>query len=427
MDLEQPPSPRDVVAGLLGDEQMLAVLRARDIGALFKLLNGRGISTRRLAAAAEITQGRLYDYMNGRTRVEKLLMFEQLADAFHIPGSLLGLATRPWEPAAPVRTAPLADVLAESDDLAAMDAFREADRQAGGGRLYGAVVQHLRVSVAPRLMDGATGPSVFGAAAALTEMAGWMAHDSGQDALAAAHFAKALPLAQISGDQPFAAHVAASSSHLSLQSGDTKQAAHWALTGIEIARNSPHLPSLAARLRTMHARALAALGQSTSARYALGQARDFLDLGAADAHPWLSPFDHAALASESALALKDLGRYSDALEHAQEAVRLRGHGRTRSLALSRITLAAVHVQRKELDAAVGVGAELLATSPTLGSVRVMHQLDGLRVQLAEHADYRPVREYLARFDEARRTRALLLADIMPPRRGGNGSGDTDPG
>ncbi|MFJ8434467.1 helix-turn-helix domain-containing protein [Kitasatospora sp. NPDC094019] len=426
MDLGQPPSPRDVVAGLLGDERMLAILRARDIGALFKLLNGRGVSTRRLAAAAEITQGRLYDYMNGRTRVEKLSMFEQLADAFHIPGTLLGLAARPWEPMAPVQTASLADVLAESDDLAALDAFREADRQTGGGRLYGAVVQHLRMSVAPRLMDGTTGPNVFGAAAALTEMAGWMAHDSGQDALAAAHFAKALPLARISGDHLLAAHIAASRSHLSLQSGDSKQAAHWALAGIEFARGGPHVPSLAARLHTMHARALAALAQPASARYALGHARTLLDLTSDETHPWLSPFDRAALASESALVLQDLGQYGGALEHAQEAVRLRGRGRARSLTLSRITLAAVYVQRRDLDAAVGVGTELLLTSPALGSVRVVHQLDGLRDLLARHADHSPVREYLARFDEARRTRALLLADIMPPR-GGNGSGDTDTG
>ncbi len=402
---------------------MLGILRTRDIGALFKLLNGRGVSTRRLAAAAEITQGRLYDYMKGRTRVEKLSMFEQLADAFHIPGSLLGLAARPWEPTAITPTTPLPEVLADSDDLAAMDAFRQADRQAGGGRLYSAVVQHLRVNVAPRLIDGTTGSGVFAAAAALTEMAGWMAHDSGQDDLAARHFAKALPLARISGDHPFAAHVAASSSHLSLQSGDAKQAAHWALTGLEIARSGPHLPHLNARLHTMHARALAALGQSKPALTALGQARDLLDLVGEEAHPWLSPFDQAALASESALTLADLGQYGPALKHAQEAVELRGYGRARSLALSRITLAEVHVQRGELDAAVQVGAELLVTSPTLGSVRVVHQLDGLRTQLAEHAEYRPVREYLARFDGARKTRALLLADIMPPLRGGTGNGD----
>ncbi len=137
-----------------------------------------------------------------------------------------------------------------------------------------------------------------------------------------------------------------------------------------------------------------------------------------DAHPWLSPFDHATLASESALAYGDLGRYADALGHAEQALTLREDTRARSLALSRITLATVHVRRRDLDAAVAVGTDLLATSPSLGSVRVVHQLDILRDLLGEHGEYRPVGEYLARFDEGRRARALLLADIMPAQREG---------
>ncbi|WP_327064750.1 hypothetical protein [Kitasatospora sp. NBC_01302] len=92
--------------------------------------------------------------------------------------------------------------------------------------------------------------------------------------------------------------------------------------------------------------------------------------------------------------------------------------------MSRITLASLHVRRGDLDAAVAVGVELLATSPTMGSVRVVQQLDGLRGQLSQHATYRPVYEYLARFDDARRMRALLLADIMPQQRGGTGFEDT---
>ncbi|WP_327073352.1 XRE family transcriptional regulator [Kitasatospora purpeofusca] len=423
---QQPPDPREVVAGLLGDERLLAILRARDMGGLFKLLNTRGVSTRRIATAAGIGQGRLYDYMNGRTRVEKLIMFEQIADGFCIPGELLGLARRPWEPTAPAEPyrAPAGEVLVHSDDRSAMDAFRSADRQAGGGRLYSAVVRHLTDSIAPRLVDGASGPAVFGAAAALTEMAGWMAHDSGQDSIAAAHFSKALPLARTSGDLPLAAHVAASSSHLALQTGDPRAAAHWAVVGVELARSGPHLPSLMARLHTMHARALAAGGQYATATAALDQAGASLDLGADDEHPWLSPFDHATLASEAALIFGDLGKLGPALKYAEQAVSLREEGRARSLALSRITLASLHVRRGDLDAAVGVGVALLATSPTMGSVRVVQQLDGLRDQLRQHAAYDPVCEYLARFDDARRTRALLLADIMPQPRGGTDLEDT---
>ncbi|MFI1307621.1 hypothetical protein [Streptomyces sioyaensis] len=214
------------MAGLLGDDRLLRACTDRDMGAVFRMLNSRGVSTRRIAAAADITQGRLYDYMNGKSRVEKLSLFEQIADAFRIPGHLLGLARRSWEPVPADAEHQRADRPApDGDDLVAMEHFRTADRQTGGGRLYGAVVRHLSDLVAPRLVDTDSGPQAFAAAAARTEMAGWMAHDSGHDDRAGRHFARALPLARASGDLPLAANVAASSSHLALQAGDAAGAA----------------------------------------------------------------------------------------------------------------------------------------------------------------------------------------------------------
>ncbi|MER5549192.1 XRE family transcriptional regulator [Streptomyces sp. NPDC002589] len=414
----QSPDPRAVIAGLLGDERLLAACAERDMGAVFRLLNTRGVSTRRIAAAVDITQGRLYDYMNGKSRVEKLALFEQIADAFHLPGHLLGLARRSWEPAPAGADHQRTDHPPDGDDLAAMDHFRSADRQTGGGRLYGAVVRHLSDQVAPRLVDISTGQQVFATAAALTELAGWMAHDSGHDDRAAHHFARALPLARTSGDLPLAANVAASSSHLALQTGDAAAAVGWARTGLELAAQGPQIPALTARLHTMQARALAVAAQRTPAARALDAAHGDLEAVPATHHPWLSPFDAAALASESALIYRDLKRYDEALAHAEQAITLREAGRARSLALSRITLVDIHVRRGDLDAAVNVGHDLLSTSPTLGSVRVVQQLDELRRLLEPHRGYAPVRQYLARFDDARRTRMLLLADLIPPPPGG---------
>lgn len=164
----------------------------------------------------------------------------------------------------------------------------------------------------------------------------------------------------------------------------------------------------------MHARALAAASLCTPALRALEQAHGAL-VGSGDAeHSWLSPFDAAALASESALVLQNLELYDQALLQAESAVTLREDARTRSPALSRITLADIRVHRADLDAAVGVGNDLLSTSPTLGSIRVVRQLEDLRRALDVCEDYGPVREYLTRFDDARRARMLLLADIMAP-------------
>ncbi|WP_087887521.1 helix-turn-helix domain-containing protein [Streptomyces alboflavus] len=393
------------------------------MGTVFRLLNHRGLSTRRIAAAVDVTQGRLYDYMNGKSRVEKLSLFEQIADAFHIPGHLLGLARRSWEPAiAPgegARTQACAEMPSSGDgkgDLAAVDLFRAADRQSGGGRLYDAVVRHLRDQVAPRLVSpGGSGRHAFAAAAALTEMAGWMAHDSGHDDLAGRHFGRALPLARVSGDTLLAANITASSSHLALQIGDAVTAAHWARVGLDIAVHGPPAPALNARLHTMHARALAASRQHTPAARSLVHAHTALNETSRAQHPWLSPFDEAALAGEEALAWSDLRRFDRALAHAEAAVSLRDEHRARSLALAHVTVATVHVRRGDLDAAVHAGLPLLHTSPALASVRVARELDALGQTLRPHRAYRPVREYLERSDAARSARMVLLADLLTPR------------
>lgn len=427
-----PDDLREVVAGLLADRRLLSACAERDMGTLFRLLNHRGISTRRIAAAVGIGQGRLYEYMNGKSRVEKLAVFEQIADAFHIPGHLLGLATRPWEPSAattPPATAPAAltapatsgMTAADEDDMAAVAAFRSADRQAGGGRLYQAVVRHLSENIGPRLVHADNGPRTFAVAAALTEMAGWMAHDSGRDGLAGRHFGRALALARASGDVPLAAGIAASNSHLALQTGDPSAAVHWARAGLDTATRGPLIPALVVRLYAMSARALAAAGHPTQALRALDQAEEILTHDSDTDLPWLSPFDAAALATESALALNDLERYDHARADAERAIRLREAGRVRSLVFNRITLATVHVRRGDLDSAVAVGQDLLGADPNLGSVRAIRQLDQLRSRLEPHAAHPPVRAFLARFDDARRARMLLLADIIPPPRGGTAS------
>jgi transcriptional regulator with XRE-family HTH domain len=403
--------PRAVVAGLLGDRRLLAACAERDMGTLFRLLNHRGVSTRRIAAAVDITQGRLYDYMNGKSRVEKLAIFEQIADAFHIPGHLLGLARRPWEPAAAAPT--FAEHVPDGDDMAAMQAFRTADRQAGGGRLYTSVTSHLRDTIGPRLVDADSTPHVFAVAAVLTEMAGWMAHDSGQDATAGRHFTRALPLARASGDIPLAASIAASTSHLALQTGDPASAVHWARTGIDLADDGPRVPSLMARLHTMSARALAAAGEPTPALAALQRAEEALRRAPETERPWLSPFDAAAFALESALVLSDLNRHDEARAHAEHAIRLREASRARSLLLSRITLASLHLGCNDLDAALTVGNDVLAADPNLGSIRVLRHLDDLRTQFTPHRSHPPVRAFLTRLDDTRRARMLLLADLVP--------------
>jgi transcriptional regulator with XRE-family HTH domain len=84
------------------------------------------------------------------------------------------------------------------DSMRAMScAFQAADRRMGGGKLYGAVVRYLVNEVSPSLLDAASnesGRDLFSAAASLTEVAGWMAHDGGMNDRARRHFDHAFRL-----------------------------------------------------------------------------------------------------------------------------------------------------------------------------------------------------------------------------------------
>ena len=77
-------------------------------------------------------------------------------------------------------------------------AFQTADAQVGGGVLYGQVLRYLHAEIGPALVDPTPGTGsghLFAAGCAITELAGWMAHDAGRDDRARAHFDRAFRLA----------------------------------------------------------------------------------------------------------------------------------------------------------------------------------------------------------------------------------------
>ncbi|MDI6099933.1 hypothetical protein QLQ12_15135 [Actinoplanes sp. NEAU-A12] len=113
--------------------------------------------------------------------------------------------------------------------------MRRSDREIGGASLYEPVSSYLHRTVAPRVFGFAPGPegrTTLAAAATLTDMAGWMAHESGQDSLAVRHFTMASAMARGS-DRALAAHIFGSLAHLALRLGTrtwppgTSNAARW--------------------------------------------------------------------------------------------------------------------------------------------------------------------------------------------------------
>ena len=290
----------------------------------------------------------------------------------------------------PQRRAATSPRRAEEPDVLAMQAFRSADRQVGGGHLYAAVVKYLHTQVGPRLFGGdlvVEDPSVFTAAAGLTEMAGWMAHDAGRDDRAYSHFLRAFHLSKAGQDRQLGVHVLASLSHLAHHRTDPLGAIRFAQAGEVALAEGPRNPELAARLLAMKARGRAALGDDQETRALLGQAEAALDGTHAETpSEWVSHFDHGSLASEAARCMRQLGNPAVAQEQAQLVLQLRPSSHTRSHAFGQLFLITSLIEQGETEEACRITRDVIESTQSLGSQLVVQQLTEIRDQLTPYAD-----------------------------------------
>jgi transcriptional regulator with XRE-family HTH domain len=310
-------------------------------------------SLRQLGLLSYCSKSYLWDLETGRRKPTPEIA-KTLERALDAQGELLPLVPRPDTPqpsqrkidhqaALPTTAVRLPLPPAGEDvpsDATAISSFRAADRQLGGGHLYGSVLHYLHHNVGPRIFgskEDREPDQTLLAAASLTELAGWMAHDSGHDARAREHFGKALSLAQAGNDLTLGANIMASMSHLALQTGRPNEAVSLAQAGRSSGNVDLRAPALSSRLYAMEARALAKLGETDATQRALDVAHDELATSPHDAPSrWTSSFDAAALASESALSLQDLGKLSAAFTEAERAVSLRTGDRARSRVFGQI-------------------------------------------------------------------------------------------
>jgi transcriptional regulator with XRE-family HTH domain len=310
-----------------------------------------------------------------------------------IPAGLV--ATEPHRHEHPSPETPQLVVHSDLDpDRAAMDAFRLADRRIGGGYLYAAVVSYLNGSIAPRLLTSRA-PS-FVAAASLTEMAGWMAHDSGRDDLARAHFDRAWDLAQAGQSATLRGDVAAAQAHLDLHAGQPAAALASARRGLAELVRGPHHAGLEARLYAMEARGLAELGRrSQSARLFL-RAETALTGRVDEPTEWVAPFDEASLASETAHGLFAAGDYVGARRSAERVIELRQGDRARSRAFALLSLAQTLLSqpRPEFLEASALAKRVAEEAGTVASVRIGRQLQEIRRLLEPHRGIAEIAEFL---------------------------------
>ncbi|WP_132429751.1 XRE family transcriptional regulator [Pseudonocardia endophytica] len=289
-----------------------------------------------------------------------------------------------------------------------------ADRQLGGGRLYKSVLDYLRNDVARALFTPMSGATVYAAAASLTEIAGWMAHDSGRDVDARAHFDGAYRLSLAAGSPALAANMCASMSHLATQLGQHEDALRIADEGLERAASVGGVARITGRLHAMRAAALGHRAEHRECRAELAAAER--SLGGSNDHEhaaWAAHFDEGSFAGEAARALHQLADFDTAESYARRVLALRDGDRIRAQALGRLTLANILHSVGNHDEAADLGRSVARMAPTLHSARVRAQLGELALTISTRAPAPAATAFLAEVAALGRPDTSQAADRWP--------------
>lgn len=364
-----------------------------------------GLSQERLAEAMGVDRSTVARWERAETQPQPWhrprlaaalrISVEQLADLLAPPPA----RQLPPAPALADQTAHGAvRTAASGDDLDMVRSFRVADRQVGGAHLYAAVSSYLQRTVAPRVFGQTLdqdGERVFAAAASLTEMAGWMAHDCGHDRLAQQHFERASVMAVAGRDRQLAAHIFGSLSHLSHHLRRPKAAIAYARQGQKQLTVFGRHPGLEARLLALQARGHAATGDSAACLDDLRRTERVLASSpAGTASPWASSYDEASLAVDTARCLHQIGHFGAARTQVEQVIRLRPPDRVRSRALAQLILVSILIAQHRPEEACGVARQALDATTTLGSVQVFRQLEALGDRLESYRGSRPVDDFV---------------------------------
>ncbi|MFF3994289.1 hypothetical protein ACFYX8_13365 [Streptomyces cyaneofuscatus] len=228
-----------------------------------------------------------------------------------------------------------------------VEVFRAWDASRGGGLQRKAVVGQLNEvggMLAYRHPDHLQ-RRLWGVAANLAVLAGWMSHDVGLEPTAQKYFVIAAHAAREGGDRPRAGEALSRAARQMVHLGRPDDA----LDLMKLAKSGSGdetLPRTQAMLRTIEAWAQAAMGKGQAMRRTLGEAEELFvsDKGDVPAPSWMQMFDEADLHGMQALAFRTLAEHDPAAaviaqHHAKQALELRVNGRQRSKLFDHISLA----------------------------------------------------------------------------------------
>jgi tetratricopeptide (TPR) repeat protein len=272
-------------------------------------------------------------------------------------------------------------------------AFAQLDNAYGGGHARRALIQFLASDLAA-MLDGqysdGVGRQLYSAAAEATLLAAWMSYDAGIHGLAQRYFIQALRMAQAADDVLLAANVLDAMSHQATFLGRAREAANMARAA-RIGTQGRSTPGQAAHFYAMEARALAVAGDEAGADHALSDAvRAFERRRPEDDPEWIAYFDDAELSAEFGHCFRDLGRPTDAIHYAKQAL---SSSSPRSNFFVTMVLADAHVGRDgDIAEACRIAMDAVDLASQLKSARSVAYLRDFRSRIEPHIRSAPVRE-----------------------------------
>jgi tetratricopeptide (TPR) repeat protein len=276
------------------------------------------------------------------------------------------------------------------------------DNQFGGGRLRNGVISYLDDHVSRLLTTGSyqeeTGRQLAAACGELSQLAGWVAYDSGEHGLAQRYLTQALAYARHADDPALAAEVLAAQAHQALYLARPDEAIDLARAA-QAAADRHGSATLLTECLVMEAHGHAARDDAHACGSALANAERTFDRATREDDPaWLVYFDEAYLAARMAQCFRDLGEADQTARYARRSLDMDDRyvrGRAFNLPL----LAAAHAAQGEPEQACAVGRQALDLTVRLTSARSVGYVRDLSHRLRPRANVPAVRDFIAEVRE----------------------------
>ncbi|MFD8691775.1 sporulation protein [Streptomyces sp. NPDC059651] len=290
---------------------------------------------------------------------------------------------------------------------AAQDARRWDSKYGGGDWRSSMVPECLRVDAAPLLLGSYSdevGRALFGAAAELTRLAGWMAFDTGQQEAAQRYYIQALRLARAAADVPLGGYVLASMSLQATYRGFADEGVDLAQAAVERNRGLATARTMSF-FRLVEARAHAKANDAPAAGAALKAAESWLERSRdGDADPsWLGFYSYDRFAADAAECHLDLKAPRQVRRFTEQALSRPTEEFVRSHGLRLVVSAVAELESGNLDAACAAGTRAVEVAGRISSARTTEYVRDLLHRLEPYGDEPRVVEL------RERARPLLVA------------------